>query len=72
MEKRDFHIIGGTPDDVTRELEQFIHLGVRHFQLRFLDFPRTDGLGTFIDKVLPRLRSNPPKSPGAGRNPGQV
>lgn len=55
-EQRSFHIVAGTPDDVTRELEEFIKLGVRHFQLRILDFPKQDGLHTFIDKVLPRLR----------------
>jgi alkanesulfonate monooxygenase SsuD/methylene tetrahydromethanopterin reductase-like flavin-dependent oxidoreductase (luciferase family) len=55
-EDRPFHILAGSPDDVTRELEQFIRLGVRHVQLRFLDFPRQDGLQTFIEKVLPRLR----------------
>ncbi|HET9493891.1 MAG TPA: LLM class flavin-dependent oxidoreductase [Chloroflexia bacterium] len=56
MEKRDFHIIGGTADAVTRELEQFVRLGVRHIQLRIMDFPSTDGLQTLIEKVLPRLR----------------
>lgn len=55
-EDRPFHVVAGTPDDVTRELEQFVKLGVRHFQLRFLDFPKQDGLHTFIEKVLPRLR----------------
>jgi alkanesulfonate monooxygenase SsuD/methylene tetrahydromethanopterin reductase-like flavin-dependent oxidoreductase (luciferase family) len=55
-EQRPFHVIAGTPDDVTRELEEFIRLGVRHFQFRLLDFPSHDGLHTFIDKVLPRLR----------------
>ena len=55
-EQRDFHLISGTPDDITRELEQFIKLGVKHFQFRIMDFPKTDGLHTFIEKVLPRLR----------------
>ena len=55
-EQRPFHVIAGTPDDVTRELEEFVRLGVRHFQFRILDFPRHDGLQTFIDKVIPRLR----------------
>jgi len=56
MEQRDFHIVAGTPDMVTRELEQFIKLGVKHFQFRIMDFPRMDGLQTFIEKVVPRLR----------------
>ncbi len=51
------YVIEGTPDAVTRELEEFIKLGVKHFQLSFLDFPGTKWLETFIDKVLPRLRS---------------
>jgi alkanesulfonate monooxygenase SsuD/methylene tetrahydromethanopterin reductase-like flavin-dependent oxidoreductase (luciferase family) len=54
-EKRDFHVVAGTPDMVTRELSQFVNLGVKHFQLRFLDFPQMNGLGTFAEKVLPRL-----------------
>jgi alkanesulfonate monooxygenase SsuD/methylene tetrahydromethanopterin reductase-like flavin-dependent oxidoreductase (luciferase family) len=57
IEKPDFHIVGGTPDMVTRELEDFIKLGVKHFQFRIVDFPRLDGLQTFVEKVLPRLRS---------------
>jgi alkanesulfonate monooxygenase SsuD/methylene tetrahydromethanopterin reductase-like flavin-dependent oxidoreductase (luciferase family) len=55
-EQRPFHVVSGTPDDVTRELEAFIKLGVKHFQFRILDFPKMDGLHTFIEKVLPRLR----------------
>jgi alkanesulfonate monooxygenase SsuD/methylene tetrahydromethanopterin reductase-like flavin-dependent oxidoreductase (luciferase family) len=51
------YIISGTPDTVTRQLEAFVRLGVRHFQLRFLDFPSTRGLELFAEKVLPRLRA---------------
>jgi alkanesulfonate monooxygenase SsuD/methylene tetrahydromethanopterin reductase-like flavin-dependent oxidoreductase (luciferase family) len=57
MENRDFHIVAGTPDMVTRELEQFIKLGVKHFQFRIMDFPKMDGLYTFIEKVIPRLKN---------------
>jgi alkanesulfonate monooxygenase SsuD/methylene tetrahydromethanopterin reductase-like flavin-dependent oxidoreductase (luciferase family) len=56
VDKRDFHIVGGTADMVSRELEQFVKLGVKHFQLRIVDFPRTEGLETFVEKVIPRLR----------------
>ncbi len=56
IDRRDFHLVAGTPDMVTRELEQFIKLGVKHFQFRIVDFPRMDGLQTFIEKVLPRLK----------------
>ncbi len=56
-EKRDgLHVIAGDADMVTRELEEFVELGVRHFQLRFLDFPDTGGLEMFIKKVLPCLK----------------
>src|SRR5436190_354966 len=48
-ETRDFHILAGTPDMITRELEEFINLGVKHIQLRFTDFPRLDGLQMFIE-----------------------
>jgi alkanesulfonate monooxygenase SsuD/methylene tetrahydromethanopterin reductase-like flavin-dependent oxidoreductase (luciferase family) len=51
------HVVGGDADMVTRELEEFVRLGVRHFQLRFLDFPSTEGLEKFIERVLPRLRT---------------
>lgn len=50
------HYIAGSPDDVTRELEQFVTLGAQHFMLRFLDFPSTAGLELFLDRVLPRVR----------------
>jgi alkanesulfonate monooxygenase SsuD/methylene tetrahydromethanopterin reductase-like flavin-dependent oxidoreductase (luciferase family) len=56
-EKREgLHVIAGTPDMVTQELNEFVKLGVRHFQLRFLDFPDTGGLEMFIEKVMPRLK----------------
>ncbi len=48
--------IAGTPDDVTEVLSQFVKLGVKHFQIRLTDFPSTDGLELFIEKVLPRLK----------------
>jgi alkanesulfonate monooxygenase SsuD/methylene tetrahydromethanopterin reductase-like flavin-dependent oxidoreductase (luciferase family) len=49
------HIVAGDPDEVTRELEAFRGTGVDHFQMRFLDYPRTDGLERFLSKVMPRL-----------------
>ncbi|MFL5733629.1 MAG: LLM class flavin-dependent oxidoreductase [Chloroflexia bacterium] len=56
-EKRDFHVVGGTADMVASELEQFVKLGVKHFQLRILGFPSTEPLLKFIDKVLPRIKA---------------
>ena len=51
----NLHIVAGTPDEVTRELEAFRDAGVQHFQVRFMDYPKSDGLERFISKVLPRL-----------------
>lgn len=50
------YTVAGTPDEVTRELEQFVNLGVKHFQLRILDYPTMDGLRLFVEKVVPRLK----------------
>ena len=49
------YVISGTPDMVTRELEQLITWGVKHFQLSFFGFPHTDDIELFINRVLPRL-----------------
>ncbi len=49
------HIVAGTPDEVTRELETFRDAGVQHFQLRFMDYPNPAGFERFVSKVLPRL-----------------
>ena len=54
--QHDVNIISGTPDTVSKTLEEFVKLGVKHMQLRFMDFPKTDGLELFIEKVLPRLK----------------
>jgi alkanesulfonate monooxygenase SsuD/methylene tetrahydromethanopterin reductase-like flavin-dependent oxidoreductase (luciferase family) len=55
VEKRDVNVVGGTSEVIAEELLQFVRLGVKHFQLRFLDFPSTDGLEKFIDEVIPKL-----------------
>lgn len=46
----------GTPAQVTEQLRAWIDTGVTHFQLRFADFPRLDGIQRFMDDVLPRFR----------------
>ena len=57
IEKREgAHFVAGTPDMVAEELAQFVKLGVTHFQLRIMDFPKMDTLEAFIEKVLPRLK----------------
>jgi alkanesulfonate monooxygenase SsuD/methylene tetrahydromethanopterin reductase-like flavin-dependent oxidoreductase (luciferase family) len=50
------YTVGGTPDQVAAELQQFIDLGVRHILLRPADFPSLDSLRLFQDEVIPRLR----------------
>ena len=47
----------GSPDKVAAEIQAWIDLGVSHFQLRFADFPCTDGLRLFATEVLPRFSS---------------
>jgi alkanesulfonate monooxygenase SsuD/methylene tetrahydromethanopterin reductase-like flavin-dependent oxidoreductase (luciferase family) len=54
----DLHIVAGDPDEVTRELLAFQDAGVQHVQIRFMDFPRIEGMERFVTKVLPRLRQH--------------
>jgi len=51
----DMYVISGTPDEATAQIEEFAAIGVRHMQLNFLDYPRTDGLDLFLSDVLPRF-----------------
>lgn len=51
----EVHVVSGTPDEVTAQLAAFADAGVRHMQLNFLDFPRTDSLDLFLSDVLPRF-----------------
>ncbi len=51
----EVHVISGDPDAVTAQIEAFAVVGVRHMQLNFLDFPRTDGIELFLTDVLPRF-----------------
>jgi alkanesulfonate monooxygenase SsuD/methylene tetrahydromethanopterin reductase-like flavin-dependent oxidoreductase (luciferase family) len=44
----------GTPDEVAAHLQHFIDLGVEHFILRFVDFPKTDSTRLFAREVIPR------------------
>lgn len=45
----------GTPDEVARHLQKFVDLGVEHFILRFVDFPKTDGAKLFASEVIQRF-----------------
>jgi alkanesulfonate monooxygenase SsuD/methylene tetrahydromethanopterin reductase-like flavin-dependent oxidoreductase (luciferase family) len=42
----------GTPDEIIRKIRDYTALGVTHFMLFFGDFPRTEGLRVFAEKVL--------------------
>jgi alkanesulfonate monooxygenase SsuD/methylene tetrahydromethanopterin reductase-like flavin-dependent oxidoreductase (luciferase family) len=46
----------GTPEQITAKLEERMDLGVRHFILRFMDFPQTDQALRFTTEIAPRLR----------------
>ncbi len=52
----NLHIVAGNPDEVASELSQYIELGVRHFQIRFMDYPHTSGIERFIKRVIPQLQ----------------
>ncbi len=41
----------GTPEQVTKQLAEFVDLGVEYFILRFLDFPSQTGIELFTEKV---------------------
>jgi alkanesulfonate monooxygenase SsuD/methylene tetrahydromethanopterin reductase-like flavin-dependent oxidoreductase (luciferase family) len=47
------HVISGSPGEVLAQLAAFAAAGVRHMQLNFLDFPRTESLDLFVEEVLP-------------------
>jgi alkanesulfonate monooxygenase SsuD/methylene tetrahydromethanopterin reductase-like flavin-dependent oxidoreductase (luciferase family) len=49
------HVVTGTPSAVAEELVAFRRAGVDHFQLRFMDFPSTEGIARFVGEVLPSL-----------------
>ncbi len=55
MARPDMCVMSGTPDEVTAQIEAYIAIGVRHMQLNFLDYPRTDGLELFLSDILPRF-----------------
>lgn len=46
----------GTPQQVATQIQQWMDVGVTHFQLRFADFPHTTGIERFMADVLPRFR----------------
>ena len=51
----DVHVISGDPEAVVSQIADFAAAGVRHMQINFLDFPRTEGLELFVNEVLPHF-----------------
>jgi Luciferase-like monooxygenase len=51
----EVHVISGNPDEVAEQIVAFVAVGVRHMQLNFLDFPRSDSLDLFLSDVFPRF-----------------
>jgi alkanesulfonate monooxygenase SsuD/methylene tetrahydromethanopterin reductase-like flavin-dependent oxidoreductase (luciferase family) len=45
----------GTPDHVAAQIREWAALGVSQMQLRFADFPKTDGIRLFMDEVMPQF-----------------
>ena len=52
MEREENYIIG-EPDEIIGKLSEYTDLGIEHFILRFVDFPKTDGARLFAEKVIP-------------------
>jgi len=49
------NFIIGDPEKVADKISKYVELGVKHFILRFLDFPKTDGAKLFAEKVIPNF-----------------
>jgi len=49
------NFIIGDPDAVAKKISEYVELGMEHFILRFLDFPKTDGAKLFAEKVIPNF-----------------
>lgn len=49
------HGLIGTPAQVIAQLAPWVAAGVTLFQLRFADFPRTEGIRLFTDAVMPHV-----------------
>lgn len=48
--------IVGEPGDAIEQIQRFVDVGVRHFILRFADFPSLRGISYFAEKVAPAFR----------------
>jgi len=45
----------GNPEQVIQRFADFVDLGVEYFILRFLDFPSTEGIDLFVEKIMGNL-----------------
>jgi alkanesulfonate monooxygenase SsuD/methylene tetrahydromethanopterin reductase-like flavin-dependent oxidoreductase (luciferase family) len=50
------YIIAGDANEVSDRLFELAHLGAKHLQLVFLDYPETAGIELFLSDVLPRFQ----------------
>jgi len=48
----------GTPEEVIRQVQAYIDLGIAHFMLWFVDFPSQVGLRLFAEQVAPVFRGS--------------
>ncbi len=48
--------IYGTPEQVAERLQAYVDLGVSYIIVRLLDFPRTEGIETFAQEVMPLMK----------------
>ncbi len=48
----------GTPSQVAERLQSFVDLGVEYFIVRLIDFPKTEGIESFVREVMPRLTAS--------------
>ena len=55
----------GTPEQIRERLEERMEIGVRHFILRFLDFPSTDQALRFAAEVAQSCARPAPSDEGA-------
>ena len=50
----------GTPEQILDRVQQYVDVGIRHFIVRFCDFPSTEGALRFMAEVAPKISSRSP------------
>jgi len=56
IESQENYIVGD-PNQVIEKLSKYTELGVEHFILRFVDFPKTKSAKLFAEKVMPVFKA---------------